>query len=162
MIQLGTRSRTKNPTATPSVVRNPTPTPPKNLRLSNPETKHDQACACSLLSQLLAQAKRSTNLHCAELKFLLTTTIEIKTRKICCTFGFVQLTTMISIPYSSLTEAQLYYLFLRSKISATGTHVSNACSVFVVGVGLSSSVAGCFDERRKIVLDQLRPTQTAY
>jgi len=31
MIQLDIRSRTKNPT--PSVVRNPTPTPPKNLRL---------------------------------------------------------------------------------------------------------------------------------
>jgi len=31
MIQLDIRSRTKHPT--PSVVRNPTPTPPENLRL---------------------------------------------------------------------------------------------------------------------------------
>ena len=34
MIQLDIRSRTKDPTPTPSVVRNPTP--PKNLRLRNP------------------------------------------------------------------------------------------------------------------------------
>jgi len=40
MIQLGIRSRrrTKNPTLTPSVVENPTLTPPKNLRLLKTST----------------------------------------------------------------------------------------------------------------------------
>jgi len=39
MIQLDFWSRTKNPTLTPSVVRNPMPTPPKSLRLCNPDGK---------------------------------------------------------------------------------------------------------------------------
>jgi len=33
-------TRTKNPTPTPSVVRNPTLTPPKNIRLLTPPTRN--------------------------------------------------------------------------------------------------------------------------
>jgi len=39
MIQLDIRSRTNNPTPTHRVVRNPTPTPPKNLRLLTTPTQ---------------------------------------------------------------------------------------------------------------------------
>jgi len=39
MIQLDLRSRTKNPTPTPSVVKNPTP--PEHLRLRHPGVKQE-------------------------------------------------------------------------------------------------------------------------
>jgi len=42
MIQLDSRSRTKNPT--PSVVRNPNPTPPKDLRLLTTPAPTPQPC----------------------------------------------------------------------------------------------------------------------
>jgi len=53
MIQLDIRIRTKNPTPTPSVIKDPAP--PKNLRLRNPDYNTDLWGEFRIFSQTICE-----------------------------------------------------------------------------------------------------------